>query len=217
MKSDSEIQRDVMRELEWEPGLNAENIGVAVKDSVVTLSGSVDSFAEKWAAEHAVKRISGVLAVVENIEVDIPLSNHRTDADIARAALHILEWSTALPSRQVKVTVQNGWVTVEGQVESLHQKYAAYDAIRNLLGVRGVSNQIMVRPKSIPADVKGKIREAFERNARLDAKRIDVATADGKVILTGTVRSWTEREEAERAACAAPGVCEVENNLDVRI
>ncbi len=172
MRNDSEVQRDAMSELQWEAGLNAENIGVGVKDGVVTLSGTVDSYAEKWAAERTVKRVAGVMAVVDNIEVEIPIRNHRTDADIARAALNVLQWSVGIPFEQIKVTVQNAWVSLEGEVGSLFEKYAAYDAVRSLMGVRGVSNQIVVKPKSTPQDVKARIREAFERNARLDAQAI---------------------------------------------
>lgn len=217
MKSDAELQRDVMNELTWEPSINAENIGVAAKDGVVTLNGSVDSFAEKWAAERATKRVAGVKAFAENIEVRLPSYSRRTDADIAHTVANVLEWNVDVPHEQIKVMVQDGWVTLSGEVEWLYEKNAAYDAVRSLTGVRAVTNQIVVKPPMVSSEVKAKIEEAFQRNARLDAQKIKVQTRNGQVVLTGTVRSWAEREEAERAACAAPSVCEVLNELAVKV
>jgi osmotically-inducible protein OsmY len=219
MKSNAELQRDVMNELRWEPSINAENVGVAVDDGVVTLSGAVESFAQKWAAERATKRVAGVKAFAENIEVKLPPYSRRTDADIARSVANVLEWNVDVPHEQIKVMVQDGWVTLSGEVEWLYQKNAAYDAIRNLTGVRAVTNQIVVKPSkpSMEAlEVKVRIQEAFERNVRLDIQRIKVETNNGQVVLRGAVSSWAEREEAERAACAAPGVCEVLNELTVK-
>jgi osmotically-inducible protein OsmY len=216
MKSDAELQRDVMNELTWEPSINAENIGVAAKDGVVTLNGSVDSFAEKWAAERAAKRVAGVKAFAENIEVRLPSNSRRTDADIAHTVANVLEWNVDVPHEQIKIMVQDGWVTLSGEVEWLYEKNAAYDAVRSLTGVRAVTNQIVVKPRMVSSEVKTRIQEAFQRNAGLDAQKIKVQTRDGQVVLTGTVRSWAEREEAERAACAAPSVCEVLNELAVK-
>lgn len=217
MKSDAALQRDVMNELLWEPSVDAENIGVSAKDGVVTLTGSVDSFAQKWAAERATKRVAGVTAFVEKIEVRLPSYNQRTDADIAQAAAGALEWNVDVPHERIQVMVQDGWVTLSGEVEWLYQKDAAFGAVRKLAGVRAVTSQVVVRPSAKPSEVKAKIQEAFQRNARLDAQKIKVDNDDGKVVLSGTVRSWVEREEAERAACAGQGVCEVENRLTVKI
>ena len=216
MKSDAELQCEVMDELAWEPSINAENIGVAVKDGVVTLSGSVESFAEKWAAERATKRVAGVEAFAENIEVKLPQQSKRTDADIARSVANVLEWNVDVPHDRIKIMVQDGWVTLSGEVEWLYQKNTAYDAVRSLTGVRAVTNQIVVKPSALPSEVKTRIQEAFQRNAKLDAQGIKVDANDGQIILTGTVHSWVELEEAERAACAAPGVCEVVNKLTVK-
>ncbi len=216
MKTDAELQRDVMNELRWEPSINPENIGVGVEDGVVTLSGSVESFADKWAAERATKRVAGVKAFAEEIEVRLPPYSKRTDADIARSVANVLEWNVDVPHNRIKVMVQNGWVTLSGEVEWLYHKNAAYDSVIRLTGVRGVTNQIVVRSSALLADVRDRIREALERNARLKAQRIKVETTDGQVVLTGTVRSWAEREEAEAAACAAPGTCEVINKLVVK-
>jgi osmotically-inducible protein OsmY len=219
MKSDAELQRDVMNELRWEPSIDAENIGVSAKGGVVNLSGAVESFAQKWAAERATKRVAGVKAFAENIEVMLPPYSKRTDADIARSVANVLEWNVDVPHEQIKVMVQGGWVTLSGEVEWLYQKNAAYDAIRSLTGVRAVSNQIVVKPSKPSTEAleaKIRIQEAFERNARLDVQRIEVEANNGQVVLRGTVSSWAEREEAEIAACAAPGVCEVLNKLAVK-
>ncbi len=217
MKSDAALQRDVMNELLWESSVNAENIGVSAMDGVVTLTGSVESFAQKWAAERATKRVAGVKAFVEKIEVKLPSYSQRTDADIARAAASALEWNVDVPQDRIQVMVQDGWLTLSGEAEFLYQKNAAFDAVRSLTGVRAVTNQIVVKPAAKPSEVKAKIQEAFQRNARIDAQKITVESDDGKVVLTGTVRSWVEREEAEKAACAGPGVCEVLNKLTVKI
>lgn len=215
MKSDIELKRRVEEELRWEPRVNAAEIGVAVKDGVVTLTGYVDSWAEKWGAEHAVKRVAGVVAVAEEIEVRLPLDRQRTDADIARAAANALAWNTWLPPDAVRVKVERGWITLEGAVRSPHQKMAADDAVRRLTGVRGVTNLIALERVVTAGNVKEAIRLAFERSASLDASKVRAEVEDDTVTLRGTVRSWSEREDAEGAAWAAPGIADVENLIVV--
>jgi osmotically-inducible protein OsmY len=213
MKTDTELQQDVMNELKWEPTLRVADIEVGVKDGVVTLSGYVDSYVKKLAAERAAARVFGVRAVAEAIQVRLPGSLKRSDEDIAEVVANILEWNVLLPNDRVKVQVQDGVVTLSGEVDWVYQKYAAEEAMRYLMGVVHVSNQITVKPTVKPVDIKEKIESAFQRNALLDSRRIKIETRGGKVILTGSVRSWGEKAEAQWVSWAAPGVFDVENGI----
>jgi osmotically-inducible protein OsmY len=215
MRTDSDIKREVEDELRWDPSVDATNFAVAVKDGVVTLTGFVTSYAQKFAAERAVKRVAGVFGVANDIEVRLPGVDERPDPDIARdVAAELKIW---LPNswQNIKVVVKNGWVTLEGEVEWNYQREYAERAVRWIKGVKGVSNLIRLKPKETPspAEIKVKIEEAFRRNALIDANRITVEANGGEVILKGRVRSWAERQEAERAAWAAPGVVKVVNQI----
>ena len=215
---DLELKRIVESELGWEPSLKApEAIGVGVKDGVVTLSGYVESYPEKLAAERAAARVSGVKAIVNKLEVRLPFSSERTDEDIARAAVNALEWTSSIPKEKIKITVDKGWITLKGAVDWLYQRTAVEDAVKSLTGVKGVLNLIEVRPAVRRDVVKNAIEDALKRLAELDAQRIQVDTVGSKVILRGTVRSWLERKEAERVAWQAPGVTEVDNQIEVDV
>jgi osmotically-inducible protein OsmY len=212
-RTDSDIKVDVEAELEWDPRVNPNEIGVAVKDGVVTLTGWVDSYTKRFSAEEAAHRVRGVKAVANEIEVRLPSSSERTDADIAAAAVRALEWDAAVDIDNLDVTVSKGWVTLKGSVEWQFQKEDAERVVRRLTGVKGVSNLLTVKPRVTPSEIKQKIEQALVRSAEIDASRITVDVDGTKVTLRGTVRSYTEKQEAERAAWAAPGVTSVDNRI----
>ena len=215
MKTDSQIQKDVMEELRWAPLLKSSEIGVAVKDGVVTISGIVDTYSKKLEAEKAAEKVSGVKAVALDIQVGVSPYFKRTDTEIAGEALKALKLHTSIPEEKITVKVEDGIVTLDGEVEWEYQRAAAKNAIQNFAGVTNVWNFIKLKPKIAATDIKEKIKAAFERSARLDANRISVETSDSSVTLTGTVASLAEKVDADYAAWAAPGVTMVNNNLAV--
>lgn len=213
-KTNSELQMDVLQELKYEPSINAAGIGVTANDGIVSLTGYVKSCAEEYAAVRAAERVAGVKAVTDELKVDLPSFHVRNDEDIARAVIHALQWDVWVPSDRIKAKVADGWVTLDGEVDFWYQQNAAVNAVRNLTGVKGVTNLIAIKKPTVkPSEVKDKIDNALRRAAEVDADQITVKVVDDKVILKGNVSSWAERDEAERAAWSAPGVRTVEDDL----
>lgn len=215
LQTDEAIQRNVLDELQWDAHLRASNIGVTVKDGIVTLRGAVDSYSKKLTAENAAQRVRGVKAVANELEVRLPGSAERTDEDLAEAVLDALKWDTGIPTGKLEVTVSKGWVTLKGEVEYAFEKQDAERAIRYIAGLTGVSNLIQVKPSDFSADLKADIEKALTRNAQTDAEHIRVEVWGGKVSLYGTAHSYAERKAAENVVWAAPGVTDVEDYIDV--
>ena len=214
MKTDEQLKYDVIEELRWEPTVTASDISVCAKNGIVTLSGSVPHYAEKCAAERATQRVEGVKAIAEEMEVNLSGVHKCKDPDIAAAVVNTLRWHVWVPSH-VQATVENGWVTLTGTVTWGFQRTSAEDSVRYQSGVKGVFNNIILKPSVQPTAVKDAIEKALKRNAEIDAEHINVTADGGKVTLDGTVHSWDERDEAGSAAWNAPGVTEVENDLVV--
>ncbi len=213
-RTDEAIQTDVLEELKWDTRVQPSEIGVAVKDGIVTLNGWVDSYLKKIAAQEAAHRVRGVKTVVNDIEVRLPGSAERTDAELVAAVLNVLKWDAAIPDGKVDVTVSQGWVTLEGEVDHGFQKRDALRAICRLSGVKGITNLMVVKPRVLPTDLKQQIERALLRNAQTDARNITVEMEGSRVILRGTVRSYAEKQAAEDTACwSAPGVTEVDNRI----
>jgi osmotically-inducible protein OsmY len=218
-RSDEQIQQDVLNEMKWDARVQPNEIGVSVQDGAVALTGWVDNFAKKWAAAEDAHRVRGVVAVANDLEVHLPSSAERTDADIAAAATRALEWDALVPTQRIEVTVAKGWITLTGEVDWYYQKADAERVVRRLAGVRGVTNLIMVHARITPSreDLKRRIEDALVRSAQTDAERVRIEVEGDKVILRGKVRSYAEKEEAERIAWSAPGVHSIDNRITISL
>ena len=214
MKSDLQLRRDVLDELSFDPSVSSENLAVSAKDGVVTLSGFVPSFADKYAGERAAFRVAGIKAIAEEIEVKLPGANIRTDQEIAKAASDAIQWNVSIPST-VQISVEDGVVILRGEVDWQYQRDSVTSTVGHLTGVRQVKNHLAIHQRPQPADIKQRIEQALVRSAETDSKKIRVSTSNGKVVLTGKVRSQAELHDAKWAAWAAPGVTSVETHLTI--
>jgi osmotically-inducible protein OsmY len=215
MKTDAQLKKDVESELDWDASINAAHIGVTVNDAVVTLSGHLDSYAEKVAAERAVQRVSGVKAVAIELDVRLAAGHQRTDGEIAAAAESALRWHSLVPEERIKVSVEKGWITLSGQVDWDYQRSQAVKAVRPMTGVIGVIDNIALKPQVAPANITARIQDALKRQAEREAKGIDISVNGSTVTLKGQVHSWAERAAAQGAAWSAPGITSVVNQLRV--
>jgi osmotically-inducible protein OsmY len=215
MKTDSELRNDVLSELQWDASIRNEDIAIAVKDGVVTLAGTVDNYAQRYAAERAVERVKGTKAIANDLIVKLPSALARSDAEIAHAAVNALRWHIQVPEDRIRVKVANGWLTLEGDVDRFYEKESAERAVRYLTGLKGMTNLITLHTTATPHDIKQRIRSSLQRQAAFDADQIGVETSGSRITLRGTVRSMAERGDAERAAWNAPGVIRVDNEITV--
>lgn len=215
MDTNSSLQEKVLEELQWDPSIDAEHIGVTALDGIVTLTGYVKHYIDKKNAERAAKRVVNVKAVVDEIELQLAGSSQKTDLEIAESALAALKLNMSIPHDAIKLTVDNGWVTLDGKVDWNYQRLAAENTVKLMLGVKGITNKLAVKPMVCAADIKSKIQSALVRNAQFDANHITVDIRGEKAILGGSVRSWSEREQAATAVWSAPGITEVENNIRI--
>ena len=215
MKSDMELQKDVVAELKWEPRLREEEIGIAVREGVVTLTGTVPDYAQRRTAAQAAERVAGVRAVAQDLTVRVPDVFLRSDTELAHQVVNALAWDVEVPRDAIKAKVEEGWVTLEGEVKWQFERHAAERVVRYLIGIKGVSNLVSIKAHTSPYDVAQKIKAALHRGADADAQKVHVAELNGRVVLTGTVRSWPERADVERAAWSASGVTAVDDRLAV--
>lgn len=217
MKTDAQLQKDILAELAWDPAVNATDVGVIVKDGVVTMTGHLTNFAEKYATERAVRRVSGVKALAIDIEVRLSPSYKRSDSDIAAAVQRAIDWKVVVPDDCIQPKVENGWITLDGEVQWKYQRKAAERAVRDLFGVVGVTNLVKVKPKIAPSDVERNIASALVRQAEREAKKLEIKVDGSRVFFHGKVHSWAEYRAVQGAAWAAPGVSAVENKLTVEL